>query len=340
MFVNTEAIIVVLLVLLFAILSLLPIVELRYNLNLNETIHDMNKYCSYNKNEIGFYDLRIKNTFMWNMTNYLFDFERITNNFKKEGKYGTFGDDFKDIKNLNRDSSIVDGKFNIMEVYNKYLHYGIPLLILLWLYFTTHIIYIKFYSDTFERYEYSIYSTSYLFIYLALYTIFFSIILKKITEIYADTNCYKYIMLMKELDVIIKEQNPANTDILKELKAYNNNVTSIGDVTFNRKILNKLINIHKKLDKENKTIANSENYIFTLENIIELYDYNNKESLDKIYDEIIDVVRFIYVYLIFIIAPLVLLTLILRDYYMYYMIVFIVIYIICIIIYNTLDILN
>ena len=147
-------------------------------------------------------------------------------------------------------------------------------------------------------------------------------------------------MLMKELDVIIKEQNPANTDILKELKAYNNNVTSIGDVTFNRKILNKLINIHKKLDKENKTIANSENYIFTLEHIIELYDYNNAESLDKIHDEIIDVVRFIYVYLIFIIAPLVLLTLILRDDYMYYMIVFIVIYIICIIIYNTLDIIN
>ena len=155
--------------------------------------------------------------------------------------------------------------------------------------------------------------------------IFYSIILKKITEIYADKNCYKYIMLMKELDVIIKEQNPENTDILKELKAYNNNVTSIGDVTFNRKILNKLINIHKKLDKENKTIANSENYIFTLENIIDLYDYNNTESLDKIHDEIIDVVRFIYVYLIFIIVPLILLTLILRDDYMYYMIVFIVI---------------
>jgi cell division protein FtsL len=252
MFVNTEAIIVVLLVLLFAILSLLPIVELRYNLNLNETIHDMNKYCSYNKNENGFYDLRIKNTFMWNMTNYLFDFERITNNFKKEGKYGTFGDIFKDIKNLNRDSSIVDGKFNIMEVYNKYLHYGIPLLILLWLYFTTHIIYIKFYCDTFERYEYSIYSTSYLFIYLALYTIFFLILLNKITKIYADTNCYKYIMLMKELDIIIKEQNPENTDILKELKAYNNNVTSIGDVTFDRNVLNNLINIHKKIDRKIK----------------------------------------------------------------------------------------
>ena len=196
MFVNIEAIIVVLLVLLFAILSLLPIVELRYNLNLNETIHDMNKYCSYNKNENGFYDLKIKNTFMWNMSNYLFDFERITNNFKKDGEYGTFGDDFRDIKNLNRDASIVDGKFNIMEVYNKYLHYGIPLLLLLWIYFTTHIIYIKFYSDTFKKYEYSIYSTAYLFIYLALYTIFYSIILKKITEIYADTNCYKYIMLM------------------------------------------------------------------------------------------------------------------------------------------------
>lgn len=340
MFVNIEAIIVVLLVLLFAILSLIPIVELRYNLNLNETIHDMNKYCSYNKNENGFYDLQIKNTFMWNMSNYLFDFERITNNFKKEGKYGTFGDRFTDIKNLNRDASIVDGKFNIMEVYNKYLHYGIPLLILLWIYFMTHIIYIKFYSDTFKRYEYSIYSTAYLFIYLALYTIFYSIILKKITEIYSDTTCYEYIMLMKELDIIIKEQNQENKDILKILKAYNNNVTSIGDVTFDRNILNKLIDKHKDLNKENKTIANSENYIFTLEHIIELYDYNNAESLDKIHDEIIDVVRFIYVYLIFIIAPIVLLTLILRDEYMYYMIVFIVIYIIGIIIYSSLDIIN
>jgi len=340
MFVNIEAIIVVLLVLLFAILSLLPIVELRYNLNLNETIHDMNKYCSYNKNENGFYDLKIKNTFMWNMSNYLFDFERIINNFKKDGAYGTFGDYFKDIKNLNREASIVDGKFNIMEVYNKYLHYGIPLLLLLWIYFTTHIIYIKFYSDTFKKYEYSIYSTYYLFIYLALYTIFYSIILKKITEIYANTNCYKYIMLMKELDIIIKEQNPANIDILKILQAYNNNVTSIGEVTFNRKLLNDLIDKHKTLNNENKTIANAEKYIFTLENIIDLYDYNNAESLDKIHDEIIDVVRFIYVYLIFIIAPLVLLTLILRDDYMYYMIIFIVIYIIGIIIYNALDMLN
>tara|TARA_B100000795_G_C22806281_1_gene445085 strand:+ start:8814 stop:9836 length:1023 start_codon:yes stop_codon:yes gene_type:complete len=337
---NIEAIIVVFLVLLFAILSLLPIFELKYNLNLNETILELNKYCSYNKSELGFYNVQIKNTFMWNMTNYLFDFDRITNNFKKDGSYGTYGDNFNDIKNLNRDLSIVDGKFNIMTIYNKYLHYGLPLFILLWLYFISHIIYIKYYSDTLERYTYSIYSTVYLFIYLALYTIFFSIILKKITEIYADTNVYTYIMLMKELDIIIKEQNSKNKEVLKILKAYNNNVKSVGDVAFDINMLYKLTEKNEELNNKNEKIENTENFIITLENIKNLYDYNNKKSLDKIHDEIIDVVKFIYTYLIFIIAPLVLLTLILRDIYMYYMISFIVFYIIGILIYNASDLLN
>ena len=42
---------------------------------------------------------------------------------------------------------------------------------------------------------------------VAIFTIVFSLILKKITEIYKDTNLYDYIMLLKELDIIIKQIN-------------------------------------------------------------------------------------------------------------------------------------
>ena len=63
-----------------------------------------------------------------------------------------------------------------------------------------------------------------LFTYILIFIIFFSIILKKLTELYADTDTYEYIMLMKELDILLKENKPANASIINILKKYSPDV--------------------------------------------------------------------------------------------------------------------
>ena len=229
---NIELLILLMVIIILTIISLITLVELKYHLDLSETIQKMNKYCLYNTNIIDIHSVEIKRTFMWNISNYLFDFEQIKQNFKHIGGLDKYKDKYTDIDNLNRDLSIVDGKFNIMKVYNTYLHYGLPLFIFIWIYFIIHITYIKYFTGSdLNKYIYIFNSSLFIFIYVAIYTIFFSIILKKITEIYADTYSYEYIMLMKELDIIIKEDKSENNDeIINILKSDNTSITGIEDV--------------------------------------------------------------------------------------------------------------
>lgn len=338
---NIELLILLMVIIILTTISLITLVELKYHLDLNETIQKMNKYCLYNTNIVDIHSGEIKRTFMWNISNYLFDFEQIKQNFKHIGGLDNYKDKYTDIDNLNRDLSIVDGKFNIMKVYNTYLHYGLPLFIIIWIYFIIHIIYIKYFTgNDFNKYIYIFNSSLFIFIYVAIYTIFFSIILKKITEIYADTNCYEYIMLMKELDIIIKEDNSENDEIVNILKSDNTSITGIEDVVLTEDIVNKLIDYKNKYQQSGMVIVNSNNYKLTLENIDKIYSYNSKKTIDKVFDEINDVIRFMYVYIVLLLVPIIILSQVLKEDYIYYIFGFITIFVSSVTVYNINNILQ
>ena len=323
-------------------ISLITLVELKYHLDLNDTIQKMNKYCLYNTNIIDIHSVEIKRTFMWNISNYLFDFEQIKQNFKHIGGLDKYKDKYTDIDNLNRDLSIVDGKFNIMKVYNTYLHYGLPLFIFIWIYFIIHITYIKYFTGSdLNKYIYIFNSSLFIFIYVAIYTIFFSIILKKITEIYADTYAYEYIMLMKELDIIIKEDNSENNGtIINILKSDNTSITGIEDVVLTEEIVDKLIDAKKNYQETGRVIVNSNNYKLTLENIEKIYAYNSKKTIDKVFDEINDVIRIMYVYIVLLLVPIIILSQVLKEDYIYYIFGFTTIFVFSVTVHNINNILQ
>jgi hypothetical protein len=338
---NIELLILLMIIIILITISLVTLVELKYHLDLNDTIQNMNKYCLYNENILDIHSVELKRTFMWNISNYLFDFNQIEQNFKKVGELDKYKDKYKDIDNLNRDLSIVDGKFNIMKVYNTYLHYSLPLFIFIWIYFIIHLVYIKYFAGSdYNKYVYIFNSTIFLFIYVAIYTIFFSIILKKLTEIYAHTKCYEYIMILKELDIIIKEENPENTEIIKFLKSDNDNINGVEDILLTDEIINRLKEIKNKNDVNGTYIANSNNYKITLENIDKMYLYNSKKTLDKIFDEINDVNRFMYAYIILLIPPIIILSQVLKERYIYYIFGFITILLFLVTVYNINNILQ
>ena len=338
---DIELFILLIIIIILITISLVTIVELKYHLDLNDTIQNMNKYCLYNDNILDIHRVELKRTFMWNISNYLFDFNQIEQNLKKIGELDKYKDKFKDIDNLNRDLSIVDGKFNIMKVYNTYLHYNLPLFIFIWIYFIIHLVYIKYFADSdYNKYVYIFNSTIFLFIYVAIYTILFSIILKKITEIYADTKCYEYIMILKELDIIIKEENPDNIEIIKILKSDDSNVKGIEDIVLTEEIISRLTEIKIKNDETGTYIANSNNYKITLENIDKFYLYNSKNTLDRIFDEINDVTKFMYFYIILLIVPIIVLSQVLKESYIYYIFGFIIIFSFSVTLYNINNILQ
>lgn len=332
---NFELITLMSITVVLSIISIYPIIELKYNRDLNTNINNYNTLCNDNAVTMkDFTKVPIKKTYMWNMCNYLFDYDMVEQNFKNSSEYARGSDKYKDIQNLNRDLSIVDGKFNIMKVYNKYLHNSIPLFLLLCIWFLIHI-YFTYNNDDGNIAEYTIYSSLFFFVYVSIYIITFSLILKKTTEIYADTFAYEYIMIMKELDIIIKENSDSNKYILDIIKSYSHNdIESVSDIVFNESLISELSKINKEKKKNNEIISNYNEYHFTLEHIDKLYVYNSVKTIDKINVEIDDVTRFIITYPVIILTPLYILSLALKETYVFIVLFMIIILVISIFAYS------
>jgi hypothetical protein len=328
---NIELVTVVLLVIIFSVLSVIPIIELKYHRDLNTNINNYNNLCSDNEVTIkDFTKIPIKKTYMWNMCNHLFDYDMIQQNFKSSSEYAIGSHKYDDIQNLNRDLSIVDGKFNIMKVYNSYLHNSLPLFLLIFILVFLHIYFANNNKDS-NLVEYTLYFSIYLLMYASIFIITFSLILKKTTEIYADTFAYEYIMLMKELDVIIKENDDSNKYILDILKSYSHNeLESVSDIIFNDSLISELSKIHKEKKTKNEIISNYNGYHLTLEHIDKLYVYNSKKTSDSINAEIDDTTRFLITYVLIFFPPLYILSQVLKESYTYYVIVAIIILIIAV----------
>jgi hypothetical protein len=154
-------------------------------------------------------------------------------------------------------------------------------------------------------------------IYILLLIIFFSIILKKLTELYADTDAYEYLMLMKEFDILLKENKPNNSAIVDIIKTHSKN--KINDISYttinNSTVSTELLNIYNK--KKLANYENNDNYKITLKNIEKLEYYNSDDAKNKIKDKVEDIFRFIYIYIFFIIVPLYILSISLQGNYVY-----------------------
>lgn len=348
MFQNFELEIFLIILLLLIIISMIPLIELKYKNDLYEKIETFNKYCL--NNDISLInELEVKDTYMWNISSYIYDVEHLDKFFykKDDDRYIIGENDYiginRTLSKIKVDNNYID---NIMKIYNNYIYMSIGFFIFLIIFFCSQIyilININKYDDlkacmtgsntyTFEEtFRYYIYT---LFIYILLFIIFFSIILKKLTELYVDTDTYNYLMLMKEFDILLKENKPANSAITDILKKYSKN--KINDISYfpinNSVISNELLNIYNK--NKLRKYDNDNDYRITLKNIEKIVYYNSEESKNKVKNKINDIFRFIFVYILFIIVPIYLLSISLQGNYIYLLFSIIALIIFSVLVYN------
>jgi hypothetical protein len=322
---------------------MIPLIELKYQSDIYENIEIFNKYCL--NNDISLInELEVKNSYIWNISSYIYDFNNISNLFYKKDS-----SNIDDYKNLDPNTSIMSD--NNMKIYNYYLNMSLGLFIFLIIFLISQII-IFLNIDKYNNLEFCLddvnidiesnfrYYIYILFIYILLFIIFFSLILKKIAELYTDTDAYEYIMLMKELDILLKENKLTSvpiTDILKKYSKYKINEISYTTIN-NNAVINELLNIHN--NNKYKIYANNDNYKITLNNIDKIEYYNSDEAKNKVKNKINVIFMFIYVYILLLIVPLYLLSISLQGNYIYLLIIIIMILIFSISVYNTYNTLH
>jgi hypothetical protein len=206
-------------------------------------------------------------------------------------------------------------------------------------------------ADANDFFRYYLYGLA---IYILLFITFFSIILKKITEIYKtnDTETYEYIILMKGLDTILKENkitNQDNKEIIDILKKHSKNkINDIRYVAIHNKdaMYNLAVAVKKKgnpRDDATTTITesdiknnyvNAEGKLIRLNNIDRLEYYNSDEAKNKVKGKVADIFRFIYAYIFFLIVPIYLLSVSLKGNYIYLLFTLIIMIVFSISMYN------
>lgn len=348
MFQNFELEIFIMILLLLIIISMTPLIELKYHSDLYENIDAFNKYCLNNDIKL-INELDVKDTYIWNMSQYILDTNNLSNFFYKNdniSKEDYIGLD-RNLSKITIDNSyIVD---NIMKIYNYYLYMSLGLFIFLIVFFLNQLY--KFItidinddlndlkiciagSNTIEIADCFRYYIYILFIYVVLLIIFFSLILKKLTELYADTEAYEYLMLMKEFDIILKENKPANLPITNIIKKYSK--SKINDISYtminSSAAATELTNIYN--NKKGFKYENNSDYKITLYNIEKIEYYNSQEAKNKIKDKVENIFSFIYIYILFLIVPLYILSISLQGNYVYLLCVIIVLIAFSITVYN------
>ena len=327
MFQNFELESFIMILLLLIIISMIPLIELKYQSDLYENIDTFNKYCLNNDIKL-INNLDVKETYMWNMSKYILDFNNLSNFFND--KSDTSNRDYvaldRYVSKITINNNYID---NIMKIYNYYLYMSLGLFIFLMIFFINQLsVFLSMNADNDFKicvagssnleiqvsFRYYMYLLS---IYILLLIIFFSIILKKLTELYADTDAYEYLMLMKEFDILLKENKPENSAIVDIIKTHSK--SKINDISYttinNSTVSTELLNIYNK--KKLANYENNNNYKITLKNIEKLEYYNSDDAKNKIKDKVEDIFKFIYIYIFFIIVPLYILSISLQGNYVY-----------------------
>ena len=315
---NNILLIIVIITIILVLLSFYPLIYLKYHRDLYDNVNMLNTMCY--DNSISMEDninIPIKKTFIWNICKILFYFDRLNNNFNNDDTLPN--NDFKLIDRYKSPNTI-------MYIYDFYLYCGLPLFIFIFFGFTIHLYY--FYQN--KNID-NIYITFYFFIYFTFIIVFLSLILKKITEIYCDCNVYSYIMLIKELEIIVEQNYPENKDLIDILKeTSNNDIKNIEDIFMNENVIDKLI-IYKN---KNSNIKNTQNFIFTLQNLDKMKTYIDIESTLKICSKIDETTILMNVYILLLFPLLYILSSILKESYIYLIFIIIILLLVIITIYN------
>jgi hypothetical protein len=353
MFRNPTLEVFLILLIILVVLSMIPIIELKYHNDLYETIETFNKYCLNNDAELV-NDLDVKDTYMWNMANYLYNFETINEFFLKkdnESNRALYDENAIDKKDDNTiwkgydyqkldETYIINLPKSVLYLYRQYGDMSAGVFTILILLFISLMYYGSYLEDLKmcvsgddkninDFLRYCLYA---FIVYILLFITFFSIISKKITELYKeDTDTYEYIMLMKSLDILLKENKidkPDNKAIIDILKKYSKNkINDIGYIAINnRRAMYELSKAQeekaKKANKEDKAnkdflYDNKGDYLIRLKNVHRLTYYNSDESKNKVKDKVADIFRFIYAYVFFLIVPIYVLSISLKGNYIY-----------------------
>lgn len=373
MFRNFAFELILILLIVFVVMSMIPLIELKYHSDLYETIETYNKYCLNNDPNL-LNELDVKDTYMWNITTYIHDFETVSGYLFKNDEKSDAGVSDRALKDLNENNEskgydykkLEEGDLQTTKIYRYYHNMSMPFIlfsILLFVYSMYQSRYLEEIkmcmsgdvgndANINEHFRYYLYAMA---IYIILFITFFGIISKKITEIYKrdDTETYEYIMLMKELDILLKENKITvayNNKIIEILKKHSKNkINDIRYVALNNKnavyelaTAQKAKSISKaddpatpKIDESNTySYENTDNKLIRLMNIHRLEYYNSDEAKNKVKGKVADIFRFIYAYAVFLIVPIHLLSVSLKGNYVYLLFSIIVVILFSISVYN------
>lgn len=331
------------------IVSAIPIIDLKYHSDLYDYIDTFNEYCFQN-DEDSKLSLPEKETYMWKICHYLYDFnikfdiEALANN-----------------SNTNEKTPFIEKQsIYSMNVYNSFSYYGgisfgiILLIITLYLFVS---IFNNYYLENY--YHFSLWV--FILIFIIIFIVLFSIILKKITEIYNDTYVYHYTIfimnlncLLSNINLIYKTEGSSKIKIdekdITELQQYGNDVSNI---VFNPDILKTFAKPYDyeiyiadkqkvvksfKFEKQKTGVSNSETWqMYTYQNVDMYPIYHSKEQKDNIKYKINVVVSYLIAYFILLVALFLLFARTYDDYFLYvYIIIMLVIAITAYYIYSAL----
>ena len=85
MFQNLQLEIFIIFLLILIIISLIPLIELKYHSDLYENIDAFNKYCLNNDIKL-INNLDVKETYMWNISKYILDYNKLSNFFNEKNE--------------------------------------------------------------------------------------------------------------------------------------------------------------------------------------------------------------------------------------------------------------
>jgi hypothetical protein len=299
-----QIVLIIFILILFA--SAYPILDLKYHNDLYAYTDKFNTQCYKEKHD------KEKNTYLWKISNYLHDFNNELLSVK---------DDIKD-----KDRFLFDS-LKYMKIYHSYLNSSVGQLI----FFVLFVIiygFVVFWSE--YAYQEWFHLSLFLFMmaFATLFIIIFSLILKKITEIYNDTHTLEYLQFMKKLDLVINNNDKINDkdkkDLFKNLhetsydpKSYDK-IYDIGNLVLAEDILYKFENVegyagitYTQNDKNEpvKIIKEEiDNYFFR---------YHQKKHKEDIQYRINVVASYLYAYLVFLLCFLILLFKSIDNYYIY-----------------------
>lgn len=243
-----QLLIISIITLILLIFSAIPIIKLKYHHDMSSYIETFSKKCINDFSKIP-----EKHTYLFNICSSVLYDEKFENESFNNNKHN----------------------INSFKLYKEYVQYGTVSFAIFWIFFLSYIYLFTIYFN--EKYlTYSL--IFYLFLCILSYTVLYSLILKKITEIYKidDTDIYKYYNTIYSINNGLKKLQ--NSKSIKEQIFYdcdNYMKCDIGHLIYNSNTVSKL---GQHID-------------------ISFVDHHNKENVNHIKSKIETVIFYLYVYL-------------------------------------------